>query len=232
MHIPDGFLDPKTSTGLGLAAAACLSYAFNKVSNIVLEKVPQRVAVGVSKAFSGFAEKTGNRISQKGRTYLLRLSIVFLMIFIVQRFDFPVLNGSTGHLIGSFLSVLLLGPFGGTIAMALVLLSQAFFLSDGGILALGANIVNMAVIGGAVSYYIYYLLRKVIKSEIAILISAWLSVVLAAFAFSIEVGLSTFSLSKEVGAMIPVHVIIGAAEALITLASFKIISQILAWKED
>ena len=124
-----------------------------------------------------------------------------------------------GGLIGGVLAVVLVGPFAGTLAIASVLVVQSLFYADGGLLALGANIINMAVCGALASYFLYSWLNKTMPEWLSIMITAWFSVVLAAAVCALEIGFSgTVALGAVLPAMIRVHSIIGLAEALITIA--------------
>ena len=117
------------------------------------------------------------------------------------------------------MAAVLLGPFAGAIVISVVLAVQMLFFGDGGLVAIGANIVNMALIGSLASYYIYYFLRKILPKTTSVMIAAWCSVMLAALACSLQIGLSgTISLDRIVPAMLKAHVVIGIAEAFITIA--------------
>jgi len=125
----------------------------------------------------------------------------------------------------------ILGPFAGAIVIAVVLAVQMLFFADGGLLAIGANIINMSLFGTIVAYYIYYYLKKVVPEWLAILAAAWVAVPLAALACALELGLSgTIPFAKVIPAMVNVHMVIGIAEALITLALVNVYRGIL--KED
>jgi cobalt/nickel transport system permease protein len=121
-----------------------------------------------------------------------------------------------------------LGPFSGALVIASVLAVQSIFFADGGLMALGANIINMAVIGSLASYYIYYLINKLIRSDEGFFagagIAAFLSVLLASAACSFEISLSgTVELSRILPAMLSVHAAIGLAEALITIMALNLL---------
>jgi len=86
-------------------------------------------------------------------------------IFAAQMFNFPINKGTSGHLIGGVFASVLLGPLEGVVVIAVVLIVQSLFFADGGIMALGANITNMAIFGSFVSYYIYAGLKKIIPGN-------------------------------------------------------------------
>lgn len=224
MHIPNGFLDPKVSTGLGFASAGALAYCFAKVREAATFPAVQEALAGAGRAVSTVGGKMKRTLSLNGETLLLKMGAVASLIFAAQMFNFPVASGTSGHLLGGVLAAILLGPCAGAIVISAVLIIQSLFFADGGLMALGANIVNMAVIGTIGAYYIYYALRKVMKNEsglyIAAAVAAWASVVLASAACAIEIGLSgTFPLTEALQAMLKVHAVIGIAEALITVAA-------------
>ena len=119
-----------------------------------------------------------------------------------------------------------IGPFAGSIAMAVVVIVQALFYGDGGIMALGANLVNMMLIGAFVSYYVYSFLKKKIHNELAIGLTAWLSVIMAASFCSLEIAVSgTHAISSVFPAMFKVHAVIGLAEAFITIGLVQIVGK-------
>jgi cobalt/nickel transport system permease protein len=144
-------------------------------------------------------------------------------LFAAQMVNFPLLFlPASGHLLGGVLAAVLLGPWAGAAVIAAVLLVQCFLFQDGGVTALGANFVNMGLIGSVVGYAIYAPIRRSIGGQRGILIgamaAAWFSVILAAGAFSIELAASgRWSKFVDVlGWMTLVHAAIGLGEALIT----------------
>jgi cobalt/nickel transport system permease protein len=222
MHIPDGFLDPKMSAGLLGAAAFALTYCLSKVKAAVTALAPQAALAAAGRGMSNVVGGMRRVLTGDGIRTIQQMALVASLIFTAQLFDFPVGQGTSGHLIGSLLAAVLLGPWAGTIVMAVVLAVQMFFMADGGLLALGANIVNMAVIGSFVSYYIYYWSQKIAPEWLAIAVAAWSAVVLAAAACALEVGFSgKVDLALIVPAMLRTHAIVGVAEALMTIAAVK-----------
>jgi cobalt/nickel transport system permease protein len=142
-------------------------------------------------------------------------------VFAAQMLNFPVAGGTSGHLLGGVLAAVLLGPGAAAIVLACVLTVQALLFSDGGVLALGANIFNMSFIGAVVGYAIYRAARKVLpglRGRItAVFFAAWLSTVLASVTCAGELAWSG-RLPPEVvfPVMISVHALIGIGEGLIT----------------
>jgi len=205
MHIPDGFL-------ANWIAALCWIPAL------------LAVAIGLRKATAELIEP---------RIPLLGVTAAF--IFAVQMLNFPVAGGTSGHLLGAALAAILLGPWVACIAMAVVLTMQAFVFADGGITALGANVLNMGVIGALLVGYLMLWSRDALpKSRGAFLgiagVGAWLAVMAGATATSIELALSdTVPLGTVLPAMLGVHALIGIGEAVITVAA---VSAVLATRPD
>jgi len=96
-------------------------------------------------------------------------------IFAMQAFNIPVPWGTTGHLLGAALAAIVLGsPYAGIFVLTLVLLVQGIIFGDGGITVMGANIINMGVVGGFIGYYGYTALNGVMNNAyIAAFIAAW-----------------------------------------------------------
>ena len=207
MHIPDGFIDIKTSAAFSAAAA---------------------IAVG------GAVKGARNQLSEQSAP-LAGLTAVF--IFAVQMLNFPVAAGTSGHLLGAALAMVLVGPYAATLALSVVLIIQAFLFADGGLTALGLNIFNMGVLGVWASFGIFFILKKLLpktKSSIVVasFIAALLSVPAAAAGFVVQYAIganATFSVSAVLSAMIGTHVFIGIGEAIITALT---VSAVLASRSD
>jgi cobalt/nickel transport system permease protein len=199
VHIPDGFLNAATLAGSGVIAAG-------GVANAV------RVA--------------GAKIGEK---QIPLMGIMAAFIFAAQMLNFPVAGGTSGHLMGAALCAILLGPWSAVIIMTLVLAAQALIFQDGGLLALGANILNMGIIGGLGSFLAFRLLSGISSGNrflnlTATFVAAWLSVVLAAAACALELAMSgTSPLGVVLPAMTAVHALIGIGEGLVTLAVLSLI---------
>jgi cobalt/nickel transport system permease protein len=190
MHIPDGFLTPQVFLSAWILALGILNYALRKTKQMLKDKMVP--LMGVMAAF----------------------------IFAAQMVNFPVLGGTSGHLLGGVLASLTLGPYAGCIVLSLVLAVQCFIFQDGGLTALGANIFNMAVVGTMLNYYLYLFFRKTFACKhmlLAVFASSWCSVVLAATFCSLELTISGISpLRIVLPAMLLVHIFIGIGEGLIT----------------
>jgi cobalt/nickel transport system permease protein len=193
MHIPDGFISVPVAAATGAISVATLG-----------------IALGRSQA------AFGNR-----RAPILGLTTAF--IFAAQMINFPVAGGTSGHLLGGTLAAIVLGsPWGGTLSIATVLIIQAVLFADGGITALGVNILNMAVISVWVGWVLTQTLHRLLgglqkRLPLAAGIAAGVSVVVAAIACAIELALSgTAPITVVLPAMTGTHILIGIGEGLIT----------------
>jgi cobalt/nickel transport system permease protein len=232
MHIPDGFLDPKVSAGLLGAAAAVLAYSIAKVRAIMTALCPMEAMVAAGRGIKNITGGMRRVLTGEGERKVYQMGMVAAVIFAAQMFNFPVSPGTSGHLIGGVFAAVILGPVAGAIVITAVLAVQMLFFADGGLLAIGANIINMSLFGTIAAYCIYYYLKKVVPEWTAILIAAWASVPLAAFACALELGLSgTIPFAKAIPAMVRVHMAIGIAEAVITLALINLFRGMLSDKD-
>lgn len=150
---------------------------------------------------------------------LMGLAAAF--VFAAQMLNFPVAAGTSGHLIGAVLSAVLLGPSAGVLVMTTVLLVQSLLFADGGLVALGANILNMAVAATLGGYGIYRLVFRMIPGErgrlVAVAFASWCSTVFAAILCAGELSWSgTAPWGAVFPAMANVHMIVGLGEGLIT----------------
>jgi cobalt/nickel transport system permease protein len=192
MHIPDALLEPKVAAITGMVGAAGLLYALRKLEHHLGERTT--VLMGTMSAF----------------------------VFAGQMVNFPVGPGVSGHLLGGVLSAVLLGPWAGAVVIAAVLIVQCFLFNDGGLTALGANFVNMGLIGAVCGYAIYAPIRRAIGGQKGVLIAAmaaaWFSVLLASGAFAVEMAASGHrdDFLRILTWMAMVHAVIGVGEALIT----------------
>jgi cobalt/nickel transport system permease protein len=191
MHLPDGFLAPNTWVPTWCIAIGWLAYCLKKTRSILNDKTIP--LMGVMSAF----------------------------IFAAQMVNFPIAGGTSGHLLGGVLAGVLLGPYAGSLVIAVVLAAQCLIFQDGGLTALGANIVNMSLIGTAGGYYIYAGIRYILKNNqgmrVSVAFTSWFSVVIASIACAMELSFSgTVPLKVVLPAMTGVHAIIGIGEAIIT----------------
>ncbi|MGH3038731.1 MAG: energy-coupling factor ABC transporter permease [Gaiellaceae bacterium] len=195
LHIPDGFLSNGVAGVCAVLAAAAVLYGL-KVANVTLDE--RRIPLlGVTAAF----------------------------IFAAQMLNFPIAGGTSGHFLGAGLAAILLGPWIASVVMAVVLTMQAFLFADGGITALGANILNMGVIGallvGSLMVVAATRFRGSRNGFLAITaVGTWLAVMAGAAATAIELAFSgTVPLGTVMGAMLGVHTFIGIGEAVITVGA-------------
>lgn len=196
MHVPDGFLNP------GIAAL-CWALAF------------MSIGLAVRNARQTFDER------------LVPLAgVMAAFIFAGQMINFPVLGGTSGHLIGASLASIALGPWLGILVMTAVISLQGLLFQDGGLLVMGANVLAMGVIPTLVTYGLYRLvLRRDWRTKLmAVAGLAWLSVMSAALFVAMLLGFSsTSSFRMVVPAMLGVHALIGVGEALITVAALSFV---------
>lgn len=146
------------------------------------------------------------------------LAVIAAGIFALQAFNLPTGFGVSGHLVGGALAAIVLGsPFAAVFILAIVLVIQALVFGDGGVLALGANIINMGVIAGFVGYYSYTTLKEKIGLAPAAAVAGWLACVIAASVCAIEIAIiGAVPLAVGLPTMFIYHAIIGVIEAIIT----------------
>ncbi len=199
MHIPDGLLSLPTLVVTGAASIGGLGTAVKK-TRVHLED---------------------NKIPLLG--------VMGAFIFAAQMINFPVGLGTSGHLIGAFFAAIVLGPWASALVLSAILIIQSLFFGDGGILALGANIFNMAIIANFTGYYVYQLFKRNnrIYSPVGIVAGGCISVVAAAVAAAIEIVLSgRAALTIVLPPMMLWHLIIGIGEGLITLFLISYIAKV------
>jgi cobalt/nickel transport system permease protein len=160
--------------------------------------------------------------------------LVAAFLFAVQMLNFPVLPGVSGHLLGGALAVMLVGPWVGSLCVALVLAVQALLFADGGLTALGLNILNMGIVGTFVAYGLIVLVLKVVpRTNAGVVATAWVaaivSVVVASQAFVLEYaldGTTSISLATISGTMAGFHLLIGIGEGLITAITVGTVAKV------
>ncbi|MFH1190596.1 MAG: energy-coupling factor ABC transporter permease [Candidatus Omnitrophota bacterium] len=164
-----------------------------------------------------------------------RFAAVTALIFALQMLNYPVQNGTSGHLVGAMLGVSLLGMPFAVLSMSIVLAVQAFFFGDGGVNALGANVLNMALIGaGFLGFVFNRTVKAGLNQKLGLAVASLLSVLVGAAACSIEVALSgAVAFNKVMPAMLTVHMLIGLGEALLTVALVTVLqSSERYWKAN
>ncbi|MEZ5297289.1 MAG: energy-coupling factor ABC transporter permease [Ilumatobacteraceae bacterium] len=207
MHAPDGFLEPTVAAVTALISVVVLAVSLRAARDELGDR--QVPLAGITAAF----------------------------VFAAQMFNFPVASGTSGHLLGGALAAILLGPYVGTVVVSVVVVVQALLFADGGITALGYNVLNMAIVPAFGGWALYRLFRRVLPSNasgvvFATGLAAAASVVLSSMAFSIE---WLFGASAPVPfdtvftAMVGVHFLIGIGEGVL---SALMVSAVLATRPD
>jgi cobalt/nickel transport system permease protein len=218
MHIPDGFLNNGLAGGLLAGALAALGYCFAKVLSavtVVMGKLAGNSGgVSLSSFFPGLNQNAGK--------YFARLAIIAIWVFAAQMFNITVASATSVHLIGGVFAAVLAGPFAGFLIISSVLITQSVFFADGGLLALGANIFNMAFIGSFLSYYVY---KAAAKKNYYFGVSAacFFSVLAAALFCLLELGFSgTVSFGQAFKDMMSLHFLFALVETALTLVLIKL----------
>jgi cobalt/nickel transport system permease protein len=195
MHIPDGFLSVVVSVVLWIISALVVAYALKRVGKDLGERQVPLMGVLAAAIFAG------------------------------QMLNFTVLGGTSGHLMGAALATILLGPWEAIIVMTTVVSIQAFIFQDGGLLAMGANIFNMGIVGVAVSYFVYRTFTRLSGGKRWGIFTggfgaAWFSIVAASLAVALQLALSGRSPANiAIPAMGGIHMLIGIGEGLITVGA-------------
>lgn len=195
MHIPDGFLSTLVAVILWVISIGVIAYALRQAGKELSERQVPLMGVLAAAIFAG------------------------------QMLNFSVTGGTSGHLLGAAIATILLGPWAGVVVMTTVVSIQALIFQDGGLLALGGNLFNMAIIGVAVSYFVYTSIQKVARGKtwgifVGGALAAWFSIVIAALACALELAASgTSPANVAVPAMGGIHMLIGLGEAGITVGA-------------
>jgi cobalt/nickel transport system permease protein len=165
------------------------------------------------------------------------LAVLAAGIFAIMSMNMPIPFGTSGHMVGGALvAIVFLAPEAAVLVFTVVLLIQALIFGDGGITALGANVLNMAIVGGFVGLYTFKGLQGAIGKYPAAGIAAWLATVIAALACAIEMGIAgTFPMNIGIPSMVLYHFFIGIIEAVLTVivlvALDKFRPDLLAWNQ-
>jgi cobalt/nickel transport system permease protein len=202
MHIPDGYLSPATAGAL-YAAAAPFWYIASRKTKALLS----------------------------GRLVPL-MALISAFCFVIQMINVPLPGGTTGHAVGASLAAIVLTPWPAVIAVSIALIIQALFFGDGGITAIGANCLNMAIVQVFVAYYIYRMIsgRSLAGQRLSAGIAAYLSMVISGLFAAVELGIqpalahaadgtplyAPYSLSVTLPAVVGAHLLGGFAEAIVT----------------
>ena len=194
MHVPDGFMNVTMSAATGIISFGTLWAYIRSAKDLIADK---------------FIALTG---------------MMSALIFVLQMINFPIAAGTSGHLLGGALAVIVLGPRLGLICLSVVVIIQSLLFADGGLSALGVNVLNMAIVTSATSWFIVkYWIKFIGKNRISIVsvsvLAGILSVVFSSIAFTIQYAIGG-TISIPVGtvllAMVTTHFIIGFGEGIIT----------------
>jgi cobalt/nickel transport system permease protein len=192
MHIPGGFINGQTCWITNVISGGLILTALSKLKEV------------------------------KNNQKFLFYGLAAALIFALQMLNFPIVNGTSGHFLGGALAYLVAGPWIGSLLIGIVLAIQAFLFNDGGILALGANILCMGIVG----VWVPYLIQKILPRQnkyVVIALAAWGSVLFASLTASILLAISgTIPLAKVLPAMLGFHALIGVGEAAITLVAYAL----------
>jgi cobalt/nickel transport system permease protein len=191
MHIPDGFLTNRVAISLDMVSGASILYAARMVKMDISNRMIP--IMGVLGAF----------------------------VFVAQMLNFPILGGTSGHLIGGSLMAILLGPMAGSLTMTTVVIAQALFLQDGGLIALGANIFNISAVTCLSGYAVFKLFGGSTGSRKRLLwagfLAGWFSLMVSAASCALQMGLSgAIPLRVGLTTMLGYHALVGIVEGILT----------------
>jgi cobalt/nickel transport system permease protein len=201
MHIPDGFLTNRLALSLDVISGAGILYAARMAK---FDFSNRRVPImGVLGAF----------------------------VFAAQMLNFPILGGTSGHLIGGSLLAILLGPLTGLLAMATVIIAQALFMQDGGLIALGANIFNIGAVTCLSGYAVFRLFGGSDCSGKRLLwagfLAGWFSLMISAACCALEMGVSgVIPLRVGFTTMLGYHAIVGIVEGMLTAGILNFLKRV------
>lgn len=200
MHIPDGFLSTTVSILMWIVSLVVVGIALSRVNRDLDERKLPLMGVLAAAIFAG------------------------------QMLNFTVIGGTSGHLMGSAIATILLGPWPAVLVLTTVVSVQALIFQDGGLLVLGANIFNMAVVGVFVAHFVYRTTYGIFKYRswgiyAGGFIAAWISIVVASLAVGLELTISgTSPANIAIPAMAGIHSLIGIGEGLITVGALGLIN--------
>ena len=195
MHIQDGVLSPVVCAATGVISLGAVSYSVHRLKQSVADRTIPLTGMMAALVFAG------------------------------QMVNFPIGAPVSGHLLGGVLAATVVGPWAGCVAMTLVLFVQWALFSDGGLFALGANVLHMAVIGAWGGHAVRQLVQRFVGDNgkgivIGSVVAAWITVMAAAALCCLEFRLSwpagEIDFSKFFALMVSFHSLIGLGESLIT----------------
>jgi cobalt/nickel transport system permease protein len=200
LHIPDGFLSTTLSLICWAVTIAILAVALRRVN------------------------------ADLGERQVPLMGVLAACIFAGQMLNFPVAGGTSGHLIGGALAAILLGPWAGILVLTCVVGIQALIFQDGGLIVMGANVLNMGAISVLVAYAFYRMVQGLAAGKrwglfVGGFVAAWASVMAAALGTALQLALSGASpISIALPAMAGVHALIGIGEGLITAGALAFLA--------
>jgi cobalt/nickel transport system permease protein len=201
LHIPDGFLSTPVAVVGWLIAVLLIGQALRRTRD------------------------------QLGERQIPLLGIMAAFIFAAQSINFPVMGGTSGHLLGGALAAIVLGPWSAVLVMTAVIVLQGLLFQDGGLLVMGWNILNMGILTAFTGHLVYLLSKRWLGDRpntlvVAGAVAAWFSVEVGAWATAIQLAVSgTVPLHLAWPAMTGIHALIGIGEALITLGALTLIAR-------
>lgn len=212
MHIPDNYLSPASCAVLAVAAAPVVGLSITKVKAQLKENKELAPMLGIAASLS----------------------------FLLMMFNVPIPGGTTAHAVGGVLLSILIGPYAASLALTVALFLQALLFGDGGIIALGANIFNMAIAMPFVGYAVYHFFRKQNHETAGVLVGSYVGINVAAFLTAIELGIqpiiatqggeplyNPYGLAVTIPAMMVTHLTIaGAVEVFFTYVIYRFVKQV------
>ena len=212
MHIPDNYLSPASCAVLAVAAAPVVGLSITKVKAQLKENKELAPMLGIAASLS----------------------------FLLMMFNVPIPGSTTAHAVGGVLLSILIGPYAASLALTVALLLQALLFGDGGILALGANIFNMAIAMPFVGYAVYHFFRKQNHETAGVLVGSYVGINVAAFLTAIELGIqpiiatqggeplyNPYGSAVTIPAMMVTHLTIaGAVEVFFTYVIYRFVKQV------
>jgi len=202
MHIPDGFL------------SVLVSIFFWILSVLLISLVLRRVG------------------SDLGERQVPLMGVLAAAIFAAQILNFTVVGGTSGHLLGAALAAILVGPWAAVVVLSCVVAVQALLFQDGGLLVLGANLFNMAIVSVAVAHMVYRSILKLSGGRrwgifAGSFLAAWASIFLSALSAGLQLALSgTSPANIAIPTMGGIHALIGTGEGLITLGALAFLGSV------
>ena len=201
MHVPDGFLSTRIWVAFDAVSGASILYAARRLR-------PEASARSVP-----------------------MMGVLSAFVFAAQLLNFPVLGGTSGHLVGGALLAVLLGPLAGFLTMATVIVAQALVLQDGGLAALGANVFNIGAVPVFSGYALFHVVagrqRRAERLIAGGLVAGWGSLVVSSACCAVELALSgAVPLALALPAMTGYHAVIGLVEGGLTAGVLAFLARV------